>query len=155
MKTVEYKLISLRETSPPNQMILGDTPEKVAEYWRTQITQSAAYNPDVENCVILFLNTRRRITGHIYISTGTLDTLNVHPREIFKGAIVANSAAIIIGHNHPSGDPTPSEADIKMTRDIIRAGQLLRIDLLDHIIMGHSTEGKGYCSLRELGYFFS
>ena len=60
-------------------------------------------------------------------------------------------------HNHPSGDPTPSEADIKVTRDLIRAGQLLKIEVLDHVIMGQpSGDGqKDYVSLRELGYFYS
>ena len=62
---------------------------------------------------------------------------------------MASAAAIIIAHNHPSGDPTPSEADIKITRDLIRAGQLLKIEVLDHIVIGHPT----HTSLRNLGYF--
>jgi len=80
----------------------------------------------------------------------------VHPREVFRQAIIANAAAILLVHNHPSGDPTPSEADIKVTRDLIRAGQLLKIDVLDHVIIGRATPGraKDYCSLRELGYFY-
>jgi DNA repair protein RadC len=81
----------------------------------------------------------------------------VHPREVFKAAISANAAAVVLAHNHPSGDPTPSEADIKVTRDLIRAGQLLKIDVLDHVIIGHATpeRQKDYASLRELGYFYS
>jgi DNA repair protein RadC len=155
MKTAEYKLICLRETASPDQMVVGDTPDKVADYWREQITQSAAYNSDVENFCVVFLNTRRRITGHVYVSTGMLETVYVHPREVFRAAIIANASAIIIGHNHPSGDSTPSESDVKVTRDLIRAGQLLKIEVLDHIIVGHISCNKGYCSLRELGYFFS
>ena len=65
---------------------------------------------------------------------------------------MASAAAIIIAHNHPSGEPTPSEADIKITRDLIRAGQLLKIDVLDHIIMGFNLN---HSSLRTLGYFYS
>jgi DNA repair protein RadC len=63
----------------------------------------------------------------------------------------------VLAHNHPSGDPTPSEADIKVTRDLIRAGQLLKIEVLDHVILGRAAEGraKEYASLRELGYFYS
>ena len=70
-------------------------------------------------------------------------------------AIAANAAAIILLHNHPSGEPTPSEADIKVTRDLIRAGQLLKIEVLDHVILGRATQErpKDYMSLRELGYF--
>ena len=88
---------------------------------------------------------------------GTLDTLLVHPREVFRAAIAANAAAVVLAHNHPSGDPTPSEADIKVTRDLIRAGQLLKIDVLDHVIIGRATpeRPKDYASLRELGYFYS
>lgn len=81
----------------------------------------------------------------------------MHPREVFKSAIAANAASLVLVHNHPSGDPTPSEADIKVTRDLIRAGQLLKIEVLDHVIIGRATENrpKDYASLRELGYFYS
>ena len=81
-----------------------------------------------------------------------MDTILCHPREVFRLAIMASAAAIIIAHNHPSGEPTPSEADIKITRDLIRAGQLLKIDVLDHIIMGVNLN---HSSLRTLGYFYS
>jgi hypothetical protein len=89
------------------------------------------------------------------VSTGTLDTILVHPREVFRIAVICASAAIVLMHNHPSGDPSPSEADIKVTRDLIRAGQLMKIEVLDHIIVGQvsSENSKGYASLRELGYF--
>ena len=111
----------------------------------------------VETFQILLLNTRRRLIHVERISQGTLDTLLVHPREVFRAAIAANAAAVVLVHNHPSGDPTPSEADIKVTRDLIRAGQLLKIDVLDHVIIGRATaeRQKDYASLRELGYFYS
>jgi len=105
----------------------------------------------------VLLNTRRRLIRVEAISQGTLDTLLVHPREVFKCAINAGAASIILVHNHPSGDPTPSEADIKVTRDLIRAGQLLKIEVVDHIILGkaNSERLRDYVSLRELGYFYS
>ena len=110
----------------------------------------------VETLQVLLLNTRHRLIRVDEISDGTIDTLLVHPREVFKSAIAANAAAIVVAHNHPSGDPSPSEADIKVTRDLIRAGQLLKIDVLDHIIIGRATKDrpKDYASLRELGYFY-
>jgi DNA repair protein RadC len=91
------------------------------------------------------------------LASGTLDTLLVHPREVFRTAIAAGAAALILVHNHPSGDPTPSEADIRVTRDIIRGGQLLKIEVLDHIILGRrvAERSRDYVSLRELGYFYS
>jgi len=110
----------------------------------------------VETFQALLLNTRRRLIRVEDISHGTLDTILVHPREVFRSAIAANAAAMVLVHNHPSGDPTPSEADIKVTRDLIRAGQLLKIEVLDHIIIGRATPDrpKDYASLRELGYFY-
>ncbi len=86
--------------------------------------------------VVILVNTRRRIIGHHLVATGTLDTILVHPREIFRAAvIIGRAAALILAHNHPSGDSTPSEADIKVTRDLIRAGQLIKIEVLDHVIV--------------------
>jgi DNA repair protein RadC len=112
---------------------------------------------DVETLQVLLLNTRRKLIRVEEVIDGTIDQLLVHPREVFKAAIAANAAAIVLAHNHPSGDPTPSEADIKVTRDLIRAGQLLKIDVLDHVIIGRATpeRPKDYASLRELGYFYS
>jgi len=127
-----------------------DTPERIADLLREQ---NRAY--EVENFQVVLLNTRRKLIRLERISQGTLDTILVHPREVFKPAIAANAAAIVLAHNHPSGDPTPSEADIKVTRDLIRAGQLLKIDVLDHVILGRATQErpKDYVSLRELGYW--
>ncbi len=109
---------------------LLDTPEQVAAFLREEVRLDR-----VERLHALFLNTRRRLVGRSVIADGTLDTLLVHPREVFLGAIVANAASIVLAHNHPSGDPTPSEADIKVTRDLIRGGQLLRIEVVDHVIL--------------------
>jgi len=104
---------------------------------------------------VVLLNTRRKLIEVKAISQGTLDTILVHPRDVFKQAILANAAAIVLVHNHPSGDPTPSEADIKVTRDLIRAGQLLKVEVLDHVILGRKCQARerDYVSLRELGYF--
>jgi len=130
---------------------LLDNPEAIAGLFREHSRLNG-----VETFQVVLLNTRRRLIRVETISQGTLDTILVHPREVFKSAISANAAAIVLAHNHPSGDPTPSEADIKVTRDLIRAGQLLKIEVLDHVIIGRSTNErpKDYVSLRELGYFF-
>ncbi len=135
----------LRQDSP-----LLDTPDAVATLLREQNRRA-----EVEIFQVVLLNTRRRLIDIKQISQGTLDTILVHPREVFKFAIAANAAALVLAHNHPSGDPTPSEADIKVTRDLIRAGQLLKIEVLDHVIIGRATQErlKDFVSLRELGYF--
>jgi DNA repair protein RadC len=137
----------LRGESP-----LLETPDAVASLMRED-----ARLRRVETFQVLLLNTRRRLIRVTEISNGTLDTILVHPREVFEKAIASGAAAIVLVHNHPSGDPSPSEADIKVTRDLIRAGQLLKIEVLDHVIIGRATQErpKDYVSLRELGYFYS
>lgn len=129
-----------------------DKPEIVADMFREE-----ARLRDVEHFQVLLLNTRRKLIRAEHVSQGTLDTILVHPREVFKHAIMGNASAVILVHNHPSGDPTPSDADVKATRDLIRAGQLLRIEVIDHIILGRKTgdRPKDFVSLRELGYFYS
>jgi DNA repair protein RadC len=131
---------------------LLDSPEAVANLMREDTRLRG-----VETFQVLLVNTRRRLIEVAKVSDGLLDTILVHPREVFKPAIAANAAGIILLHNHPSGETTPSEADIKVTRDLIRAGQLLKIDVLDHIILGRATHEnpKDFVSLRELGYFYS
>jgi DNA repair protein RadC len=128
-----------------------DNPEAIVRLLREQNLVKS-----VETFQVLLLNTRRRLVRVDEISHGTLDTILVHPREVFRSAIAANASAIVLVHNHPSGDPAPSEADIKVTRDLIRAGQLLKIEVLDHVIIGRATpeRPKDYASLRELGYFY-
>ena len=144
----EFKVLNIRECQPMTEV--ADTPEIVAQYWRNNIPQADWYDPMKEAFVVLVLNTRRRIIGHNLITLGTLDTCTVHSREVFRPAIALAGSAIILAHSHPSGDPTPSEADIKVTRDLIRAGQLLKIEILDHVIIGSTT----HQSLRANGYFF-
>ena len=127
-----------------------DAPERVADFLREA---NRVYT--VENLQVVFLNTRRRLIGVENISQGTLDTLLVHARDVFAPAISKRASALILAHNHPSGDPSPSQADIKVTRDLIRAGQLLKIEVLDHVILGKRTEERpvDFVSLRSLGYF--
>jgi DNA repair protein RadC len=139
-------VLRVRECSPTAMLI--DTPEQAAEYWRANIPQADWYDPCKEALVVLVLNTRRRIIGHNLVSLGSVDSCSVFPREIFRPAIAAAGSAIVLIHNHPSLDCTPSEADIKVTRDLIRAGQLLKIEVLDHIVIGEK-----HLSLREAGYF--
>ena len=127
-----------------------DKPEAIAQLLREQNRLK-----EVETFQILLLNTRRRLIRVEQVSQGTLDTILVHPREVFKSAITARAAALVLVHNHPSGDPTPSDADIKVTRDLIRAGQLLKIEVLDHVVLGKRTAERSvdFVSLRSLGYF--
>ncbi len=135
-----------------HELPLVDTPERIADLLREENRLL-----DVEHFQVVLLNTRKRLIRVERISQGTLDTTIAHPREVFRCALAANAAAIVLAHNHPSGDPTPSEADIRVTRDMIRAGQLMKIEVVDHIILGKATteRPKDYASLRELGHFYA
>jgi len=97
---------------------------------------------------VFFLNTKNVVTGFTEISSGTLNASLVHPREVFKAAILNNCNSIIVTHNHPSGDVTPSQADIQVTDILKKAGKLLNIEVLDHIITGDEDT---YYSMRENG----
>jgi DNA repair protein RadC len=145
----EYKVTPLRECRTPESLQLCDTPQKAADYWRLHIPAHPYFTPECECFVALMLNTRRRVKGHYLVSIGTMDTVLVSAREVFRLAIMTSAAALVLTHNHPSGDASPSEADIRVTRDLIRAGQLLKIEVLDHVILGNPL----HSSLRELGYF--
>lgn len=85
---------------------------------------------------ILCLSTKHRVIAYHEVSRGTLDATLVHPREVFKAALLSNAASIILTHNHPSGDPTPSPDDHQLTRRLVDAGRLIGVEVLDHIIVG-------------------
>ena len=103
---------------------------------------------DREHFVLLLLDTKNSVIGITTVSIGILDSALVHPREVYKPAILANAACIILAHNHPSGDPTPSAEDRRITQRLHEAGQILGIEVLDHIIVG---EKNRFVSLKERG----
>ncbi|HHX32208.1 MAG TPA: DNA repair protein RadC [Bacteroidales bacterium] len=89
-----------------------------------------------EIMALITLDTKNKITGVFVVSTGTINASLVHPREIFKRAMLQNAASIILMHNHPSGDPDPSVEDIEITRRLVEAGNIIGISILDHVIIG-------------------
>ena len=97
--------------------------------------------------MILLLDTKHRVLDQMTISTGSLNLNIVHPREVFHAAVRQSAAAVIVLHNHPSGDPTPSEEDIELTDRLVRAGEVMGIKVLDHLIIG---DGQ-YLSFSEKG----
>lgn len=144
----EFKVMTVRECEPMTALL--DQPDQVAQYWRQNIPQADWYDPMKEALVVLVLNARKRIIGHNLVALGSLDTCPVTPLHVFRPVLCAAGSSLVLTHNHPSGDPTPSEGDIKVTRDLIRAGQLLKIEVLDHVIIGHNT----HISLRAQGFFY-
>ncbi len=107
-----------------------------------------------ENFVVLMLDTRRHLIRRCNISKGTLNRTMVHPRDVFREAIICNACSVILAHNHPSGDPSPSKPDRELTRELINAGHAIHIPVLDHIIIGTNRDASTlpYYSFREHGF---
>lgn len=139
-----YTLLHLGE-----EVILSTVP-KVIEYMKGAFDE----DPTVEWVIVILLDRKNRPLGRSVVTKGTATNSLVHPREVFKPAIVAGASAIVMLHNHPSGDPAPSRADIQVTRQIRESADILGINLLDHIIVGDENADPnevGYYSFDEAG----
>ncbi|MEE8413255.1 MAG: DNA repair protein RadC [Dehalococcoidales bacterium] len=120
------------------------TPDEVVNLVRSRLQHQKK-----EHFLALLLDTRSQLIKCSEISVGSLDTSIVHPREVFKEALSASAATIIFVHNHPSGDPTPSEDDVALTKRLAQVGEIMGIEVLDHIIIGNNK----YLSLKREGLF--
>ena len=118
------------------------SPPEAARYFRRRIHDDAR-----EHLVALYLDGRHRAIADAIVSIGTATASLVHPREVFQPAIGLGACAVLIGHNHPSGDPNPSPEDISVTRRLADAGRLLGVPVLDHIVW---TASGGFVSIREV-----
>jgi DNA repair protein RadC len=131
----------------PNEVM--NRPEKIYSHFRTQIIGLV-----VEKFWVLCLNRKNRLIQQVEITSGTATSSLAHPREVFRAAVRAGATAVVCVHNHPSGDPAPSAADVQVTRQLREAAKALDIDLLDHVVVGLATndpQGRGYYSFREAG----
>lgn len=129
-----------------------DCPESAFRFWREVVADDPCHEPEKEHLVAVFLNTKLRLTAYHVVSVGSLNEALSHPREIFRPAILAGAYRIVLMHNHPSGDPEPSQADRLMTKRIDEAGELIGITLLDHVIVGTPEGGRQpYFSFKEGG----
>ncbi len=129
--------------------IVFDQPGIVANHFRTLIA-----GEEVERFWALCLDRKNRLLRRIEVTKGTASSCLVHPREVFREAIKLSASAIIVAHNHPSGDPAPSRADIQVTRQLRESAKVIGIDLLDHIILGRKAsdpQGLGFYSFNEAG----
>jgi DNA repair protein RadC len=128
---------------PAAQRPVVSTPEDVVRLCGTQLR-----GLDREHFWALVLSTKNQLLRMVEVSVGSLNASIVHPRELFKEAVRLSAASIVVVHNHPSGDPTPSGADLQLTRRLAKAGEVLGIELLDHVVIG---DGGAHASLREMG----
>ena len=139
-----YKVQLVREKSVKAYTNSLNSPTEAVDIIRDFIG-----NIDREIFLVVLVNTKNKLIGINTVSVGSLNASIVHPREVLKPAILANAAGIIIGHNHPSGDPTPSREDLDVTKRLGEACEIIGIKLLDHIIVG---DGQ-YISFKERGFF--
>ena len=148
MKRYDAKLVfTLCEDAPAEKL---NRSEAIHAYMK----DAFEINPDQESMWVIFLNRKNFPKGRLMMTLGTAVQSLVHPREVFRGAIMAGATAIIVCHNHPSGDPAPSNADLMVTRQLRDAAKVIDIQLLDHVICGDiesDPNGKGYYSFREAG----
>lgn len=112
-----------------------DSPEVAQRYWKAVIRRQPWFDNDKEQLVVLLLSTRYEVQGFSLVAVGSLNETVAHPREIFRAAVASGSYAIIVLHNHPSGDPSPSETDRSLTQRLAAAADVLQVKLLDHVII--------------------
>ena len=132
-----YKVALVREGSCVAESNVIRTPEDVFALMNGEFAGIA-----VEQVKMLALDTKNKVIGVFDVATGTLNASVIHPRDIFQRAILVNAASVIIVHNHPSGDPTPSPEDVELTKRMAEAGRIFDIPVLDHVVVG---EGKYAC----------
>lgn len=137
-----YTVTLVRDAALPVPSRTVDSPAVAAEILRAFIGDA-----DREHVAVLLLDTRNRVIGVNTVSIGNLNANLVHPREVFKPVMLANGNAIILGHNHPSGESEPSPEDIAITQRLKEAGELLGIPVLDHLVLGESS----FYSFKERG----
>ena len=140
--TVRY---SVKKDGDGRSVVVGRTLIKPTETATTLMT--LLQDEPSEVFAILCLTTKLRVIAYHEVSRGTLDSALVHPREVFRAALLSNAACLVACHNHPSGDPTPSADDVAVTRRLVAAGEVLGIPVLDHIIIGDAR----YFSFKEAG----
>lgn len=147
--SLRFERVQVCEDRPASPPPLED-PERVVSYMAGAFDQF----PEQETFWVIILNVKNVPRARQMITLGTLTSASVHPRETFRAAIVAGAASIICVHNHPSGDPAPSSADVHTTRELREAGKTLKIPVLDHVVIGNKDAdptGLGYYSFRQAG----
>jgi DNA repair protein RadC len=128
---------------PVGHRVVIESPEAAAE-----LLLPTVVGADRERCVAALLDTKHRLLEVVTVSVGSIDHTFMSPREVFRDALLANAAAIVVAHNHPSGDPEPSADDERVTTRLVRAGEVVGVEVLDHLVLG----GHGWVSLARRGH---
>jgi DNA repair protein RadC len=146
----EIKVAMVRETATPQTKL--DSPELSYQFWRSTVADAPWFDENKEHLVVMLLDTRYNFISYALVSIGSVNEAIAHPREVFRPAIVGGAYAIVVMHNHPSGDPSPSQADHSLTRRLHEGAELLQIKMLDHVIVGTpGAQRQPYFSFKECG----
>lgn len=146
IREIETKY-KLRESALESKLL--DSPNKVATMFRSIYTSATE-----EHFITIFLNNKNKCEGYTLVSKGTLNEAIIHPREVFKAAVLLNAASIIIAHNHPSGDLTPSREDLEVTKRLIDAGKILGVRVQDHVIVDCNEDGRFLSIRSDFSHYF-
>ena len=146
-KSYSVKVVRVEEAGA---IVKLNTPQAAVTYWRRTIANKRWFDGDKEHLVVLLLSARYSVQGHSLVSIGSMNESIAHQREIFRAAVAGGAYAIVVMHNHPSGDPAPSGSDHSLTRRLEESGALLQIKMLDHVIVG---KGRRYWSFIEYEKF--
>jgi DNA repair protein RadC len=144
MKEVICK--TLRESKTAYKV---DQPSFAVQYWNECITTREDFDPEKEMMIVLILTSKLNVKAHSIVSIGSVNQTLCHAREVFRAAIVLAGVHVVLMHNHPSGDCTPSPDDIRSTRELVEAGKIIGIPVLDHVIVG-----DGHKSLKQSGLIY-
>ena len=168
MSCVQSYMLKVLRVGEPEPSMKVDSPQVARKYWNAVIKKQPWFDDQKETLIVLLLSTKYNVEGYSLASIGTLNESIAHPRDIFRAAIAGGCYGIIVMHNHPSGDPLPSDVDRSLTQRLRDAADLLQIKLLDHVIIGRvrlrkltprklkpwrvrAASRRGYFSFREAG----
>jgi len=153
-RILEMRAVSVRECDMKAVLRACDKPELCLQFFRDVVEKADWYDHEKEVVVVLLMDRKSRLKAWNLVSIGSLTSSVLHPREILRPALAAAASAVVIMHNHPSGDPAPSSADVIVTRNVRKACNVMDVLLLDHVIVGRAESdpaGKGYYSFRLAG----
>lgn len=151
----QIRALTLSETASGYALRQLDSPELAADFFRLTVRQSPFFDPEKEAVCTLLLDRKNRLKAWTFNSLGTQTGALLEPREVLRTALIANAVAIVVMHNHPSGDPKPSSADAQITRQLREACKIMNVEFLDHVVIGTPEQdpngNQGFYSFRQAG----
>jgi len=151
LRFVATSVVSERLAAYGKSWVL-DAPEKAYGFWHDAVASESDFEPDKETVVVVVLDSRLKAFAWNRVSLGTVNETSAHPREILRPVLAAAGAGFVLMHNHPSGEPSPSNGDLGVTRRLVEASNLLQLQMVDHVIIGAPSPGRQpYYSFKEAG----